>query len=282
MVKPILLYASDFWGCLKLDYNNPIDNSHMRFCKDLLGVQKQTSNTGVLLELSRLPITQFAKKNCIKNWRRIHIQKKANPLLLASHRESLLNKLIWTDSVYTCLNGIGVQVPHRGKQLLENVSWERLTDIFYQNSFAEVNNGGKLRTYALLKTEIGRAGYLDKIGNYNKRRILTKIRLSNHTLMIEKGRHKGLNKEERTCPFCAGDKVEDEYHFIFECPTFMIPRNELFDKVCLSFPNFHNLSPTEKLKIVLDQEETAYKCCTFLERAFFVREFPINKPKNNM
>ena len=282
MIKPILLYASDFWGCLKLDDNNPIDNAHMRFCKDLLGVQKQTPNTGVLLELGRLPLTQFAKKNCIKNWRRIHIQKKANPLLLASHRESLLNKLIWTDSVYTCLNRIGIQVPQRGKQLLENVSWKRLTDIFYQKSFSEVNSGGKLRTYAILKTEIGRVGYLDKIGNYNKRRILTKIRLSNHTLMIEKGRHKGLDKEERICPFCGGDNVEDEYHFIFECPTFIIPRRELFDKICLSFPNFHNLPPTEKLKIALDQEETAEDCCTFLEKAFFVREFLINKPKNNM
>jgi hypothetical protein len=282
MVKPILLYASDFWGCLKLGDNNPIDNVHMRFCKDILGVQKQTSNTGVLLELGRLPLTQFAKKNCIKNWRRIHIQKKANSLLLASHWESLLNKLIWTDSVYTCLNSIGIQIPQRGKKLVENVAWKRLTDIFYQNAFAEVNSGGKLRTYALLKTEIGRAGYLDKITNFKKRKILAKLRLSNHTLMIEKGRHMGLEKEERVCPFCDGDDVEDEYHFIFECPTFILPRREFLDTICLAFPNFHDLPPVEKLKIVLDQEEIAEECCIFLEKAIFVREFLINKPKNNM
>ena len=282
MVKPILLYASDFWGCLKLGDNNPIDNVHMRFCKDILGVQKQTSNTGVLLELGRLPLTQFAKKNCIKNWRRIHIQKKANSLLLASHWESLLNKLIWTDSVYTCLNSIGIQIPQRGKKLVENVAWKRLTDIFYQNAFAEVNSGGKLRTYALLKTEIGRAGYLDKITNFKKRKILAKLRLSNHTLMIEKGRHMGLEKEERVCPFCNGDDVEDEYHFIFECPTFILPRREFLDTICLVFPNFHDLPPVEKLKIVLDQEEIAEECCIFLEKAIFVREFLINKPKNNM
>ena len=154
--------------------------------------------------------------------------------------------------------------------------------IFYQNAFAEVNNGGKLRTYALLKTEIGRVGYLDKIRNYNKRRILTKIRLSNHTLMIEKGRHKGLEKEERICPFCAKDNVEDEYHFIFECPTYILPRSELFGKFYLAYPNFHYLPPAEKIKIVLDQVDTAEDCCTYLEKAFSVREFLINKPKNNM
>ena len=56
LIKPILLYASDFWGCLKMLHNNPIENTHMRFCKDLLGVQRQTSNIGVLLELGRVPI----------------------------------------------------------------------------------------------------------------------------------------------------------------------------------------------------------------------------------
>ena len=100
--------------------------------------------------------------------------------------------------------------------------------------------------------------------------------------MIEKGRHKCLDKEERTCPFCAGDKVEDEHHYIFECPTFIILREDLFDQLGHSFPNFHNLPPTEKLKIVLDQEETAEDCCIYLEKAFFVREFLISKPKNNM
>ena len=31
LVKPILLYWSDFWGCLKLPRNNPVENLHMQF-----------------------------------------------------------------------------------------------------------------------------------------------------------------------------------------------------------------------------------------------------------
>ena len=50
LIKPILLYASDFWGSLKLPQNNRIENLHMMMLKQLLGVQKQTSNTGTLLE----------------------------------------------------------------------------------------------------------------------------------------------------------------------------------------------------------------------------------------
>ena len=48
LVKPILLYGSDFWGCLSLPENNPIENLHLMFCKHL-GVQKHTTTDGVLL-----------------------------------------------------------------------------------------------------------------------------------------------------------------------------------------------------------------------------------------
>ena len=57
--KPILLYNSDFWGCLIMPKNNPIENADMRFCKELLGVQRQITNIGVLLELGRIPIMLY-------------------------------------------------------------------------------------------------------------------------------------------------------------------------------------------------------------------------------
>ena len=75
LVKPILLYNSDFWGSLKIPANNPIENMYMRFCKELLGVLRQTPNIGPLLELGRIPLMFFGKKNCIKNWVSIHVQK---------------------------------------------------------------------------------------------------------------------------------------------------------------------------------------------------------------
>ena len=62
IIKPILLYSSDFWGCLNLPKNKPIENLPFTFCKHLLGVQKGTTNVGVLLELGRTPLTLDAQK----------------------------------------------------------------------------------------------------------------------------------------------------------------------------------------------------------------------------
>ena len=86
LVKPILLYSSDFWGCLHIPKNNPIENMYMTFCKALLGVQKQTSNIGTLLELGAVPIMFYGIKNCLKNWYRIHKKGEANSLLLDIHQ----------------------------------------------------------------------------------------------------------------------------------------------------------------------------------------------------
>ena len=73
---------------------------------------------------------------------------------------------------------------------------------------------GKIyRTYGLLKTDIGIEKYIKETSNPIRRKILTKFRLSNHCLNIEKGRHNKTPKEFRYCPFCP-THVETEIHFL--------------------------------------------------------------------
>ena len=88
LIKPILLYVSDFWGCMKLPKSNPIENLYMMMCKQILGVQKQTTNIGVLLELGRVPMHLYAVKLAIKNWERIK-QKKGNMYLNLAYSDAL-------------------------------------------------------------------------------------------------------------------------------------------------------------------------------------------------
>ena len=77
LIKPILLYMSDFWGGPKspVENRNPIEKLHFMACKHFLGVQKQSTNIGVLLEPGRIPLQHFAVKAAIKNWERIKLEK---------------------------------------------------------------------------------------------------------------------------------------------------------------------------------------------------------------
>ena len=159
LIKPILLYASDFWGCLKMPKNNPIENVHIRFCKDILGVQKQTTNVGVLLELGEIPITIFAKKNCIKNYIRINVSKRANNILTASVQIPTVTLSPWLSAVKNCSNNIGIGTPL--DKSAHQKAFIRMKDIFHQESFTDIHRSdSKLRTYGEIKTVIGIEKYL--------------------------------------------------------------------------------------------------------------------------
>ena len=98
-------------------------------------------------------------------------------------------------------------------------------DMFYQGAFSQlVDLSSKLRTYGKIKTGSGFEGYLNHIP-VRDRTAFTRLRLSNHQLMIEKMRHQVPKPPERDrrCPFCP-DLVEDEIHFLLDCPTFAVHR----------------------------------------------------------
>ena len=107
LVKPILLYASDYWGCLKLPRNNHIENLHMKFCKDVWG-QRQTTNVGVLLELGRIPLCVYAKKNCIKNRDRIAVQEKSNEISKTFYDRVTKNNIRWAHPIKEYFSHIGL------------------------------------------------------------------------------------------------------------------------------------------------------------------------------
>ena len=281
LIKPILLYNSDFWGCLKMPKNNPLENTHMRFCKDLLGVQKQTTNIGVLLELGRVPIMLYAKKNCIKNWSRINTTGKANDIVLSINNISINNSLNWTQSVIDCLNRTGIGSESRSTSV-HKTTFKRMTDIFHQEAFVEIGKDtSKLRTFGKIKTKIGIEKYLTCIKSINIRTDISRMRLSNHDLMIEKGRHLKLKRDQRVCPFCPS-LVETEEHFILFCKTFSQFRRELYREVENYFQGFEEYTTEHRLKLLLGDEKIVHITGTYLSKALYVRRFLIGKHKNTI
>ena len=104
----------------------------MKFLKQLLGVQLQTSNTGVLLEAGRVPLMAFALKNCIKNWNRIAVQKKCSILTLRSYSNIKERELEWYRNLGLLLDNLGLRVVLNGsKPDPEKIVFQRMIDIFH-------------------------------------------------------------------------------------------------------------------------------------------------------
>ena len=95
------------------------------------------------------------------------------------------------------------------------------------------NGKNKLRTYNLFKPRLEYEPYLNYVQNRDKRILLTKFRIEICPLRIETGRYeiigvnKGIIASERTCLVCNGQQVEDEFHFLLECPVYNMRRVEL-------------------------------------------------------
>ena len=282
LVKPIMIYASDFWGCLKMPNPNPIENLHMLMCKQILGVQKQTTNIGVLLELGRVPMHIHAAKLSVKNWERIE-KGHANPILLGSYKNAKEEKLPWIENIYTILEKNGMANFYRETHdvrhpFIYKKLFQRLSDIFHQNSFEIIKNEkSKLRTYAVFKTQIGFEKYLSEIKNVSVRTQVTKFRLSNHRLNIEVGRYnKNKNQNDRNCIFCP-HKIEDEFHFLFECPVYGHQRIILIEPFTRTIPGFTYLPKNVKLQYLLQDIDP--RISTYIANCFQIREFLESKPK---
>ena len=262
--------------------NNPIENLQMKFYKDLLGVQKQTTNNGVMLELGQVPLNLQANKNAIKNWSRITNDPKCNKLVTSSYDNGISNNLSWTKIIKDTFAQIGMLSSFFNKDgRAHEVAFQRMRDIFHQNSFAEIQKqSSKLRTYSLFKTQIGFENYLSEIQNVQSRTSLTKLRLSNHSLMIETGRHQHIEKDLRFCPFCPG-KIEDESHFLLECQVYKPLRDELFEETKTRKEDFIQMRSPEKMLTLVTNPTVYTHTASYINRTFCIREYLLSKHKNH-
>ena len=95
---------------------------------------------------------------------------------------------------------------------------QRLMDMMYvQEWWSEVRETSGNRLYKHVEVNFGYESYLD-LCSASIRIALTKLRLSSHVFLVERGRWKKIALEERVCMLC--NVVEDEFHCLIECPRF--------------------------------------------------------------
>ena len=111
--------------------------------------------------------------------------------------------------------------------------------------------GNKLRTYRLFKNNFAFESYLD-LDHFN-RNILIRFRISAHNLEIEKGRHQNIPLNERICKLCKLE-IEDEIHFLLQCPTLNSFRTEAMQQISDICKNFATLDNKSKFIWLLSNE----------------------------
>ena len=252
-----------------------------------LSVNKKTSRLAVLGELGKYPLLIQSMAQCL-NYKLSLLSRKSNNNLIGNTLLELenLRKLkcdSWLSRV--CQIEEILQMPKNiffskssGKTL--STLLKSKFDVHFLEKIREIkisksdsHDENKLRTYKTFKSSFTREPYVDLVRNRNQKCFLSRLRVSSHNLRIERGRHTRpvTPVEQRTCQFCCPGpptphpstpspstprppplpSVDDEYHFLVQCPVFAADRNCLYKRLELVNPKFAALTLDEKFRTLL-------------------------------
>lgn len=246
-VGSVLSYASEVWEFHKGD---AIEKIHLEYLKIMLKVRKNTSSLMVYNELGRLPLCIQRKIRIVKFW--FKLLESENCIMKSIYQDMFERaekypcvKYNWLLNVKHLLFSLGFgEVWYSqnvtNKRLFLDIFKQRLQDCFQQDCNAFFSTSSKCVLYRYLTNKLCLQSYLLKPIAVKYIQLITRYRLSAHSLMIEKGRFTQLPKEQRLCIFCHLD-VEDEYHFIFKCSMYHEYRKLYIKKYYWYKPSMYKL-----------------------------------------
>ena len=256
-IVPILLYGSEIWAPFtnlewkKWEYTH-IEKVHTQFLKRILGVNRSTTNALVRAELGRHSLLEQITNRNINYIK--YIQNKSPQALVkqAAAYEDTCNSR-------TNLHSIFKKYEHANlNHNLNTLSKYKIRSII-KNDFnlkwqTYINSYTKADTFKSFKNIVKFEPYLEDIENRKYRVAFSKLRLSDHCLMIEKGRQSRpiLSREQRKCPFCTTE-IENEVHFITKCSAYN--RFHLYEAISLQTPNFRFLNNEQQFIFLMSQED---------------------------
>ena len=228
---------------------DPMENLHLSLLKWTLGVRKRTANIPIWGDSGRCPIGIQMMKLLVDFHNRLVLLDDANATHIVRHAfiEQVNLGLEWYTSVkalserfdQSATRREGSNYPKPNSKLIKS----RVEDWFKEKWDEARKSSSKLAFYNSIKDELHLEPYV-KLKNHKRVKSIAWIRTSSHRLNVETGRYGSKNTviHHRVCDFCStGDKntlellfslpnaepiIEDEEHFIRDCPQYEQLRNE--------------------------------------------------------
>ena len=120
---------------------------------------------------------------------------------------------------------------------------EILKESYVKQWTKEVNTMSKLRDYSNMKISYGIEGYLTaSYLSSTQRSVLAAARSGTLHLEIEKGRWRGIPREQRMCKKCNCGDMEDLEHLLIKCAAHNAQRSKLIDYIATKVQVAPNIS----------------------------------------
>ena len=230
-----------------LDLFDKLIKPILNYSSEVLGVKQCTQNDFIFGKLGRTSLIVERHLRIIKYWLNVCMSQENKYIklvynLLKSDIQTYPNRENLASLVRDLLSNLGMRYSWI-EQGVGNVNAfislvrQRLTDNFIQNWNARINESTRASCYKNISSFSFKT-YLDTVTEKKFRIALPRLRTSSHRLEVEAGRwvrpvRKSLN--ERLCTFCG--VLQDEFHFILECPAYMEERSRFIKKCFCKRPN---------------------------------------------
>ena len=240
--------ACDVLRAISLD---PMENLHLSLLKWTLGVRKKTTNIPMWGDSGRSPIGVQVIKMLIDFHNRLAQLDEADSEQIVRHAfvEQKNIGLEWYKTVEELYHRFDPEALAHSKRSRRNpLPNSTLIRMRAEEWFKDVWNQAresshKLVFYNSIKKELGLEPYLH-LEKHKKIKFIAWLRTSSHLLNIETGRYgaKQASQHHRACDFCTTDDkgllqllanlptiqliLEDEQHFLRDCPNYEELRNE--------------------------------------------------------
>ena len=277
-VAPILTYGSEIWAAY-LDHDckswdqTPIEKCHTQFLKRVIGVNRSTTNVMVRSELGRHSLQERITKRNLKYiqyvaskdahslvWHALNYeltqvnQRKTIFSLFQRHENELVSSCMPVPEVRMDYQNPAISFVEKVKSIEEDKlhgSVKSCFDSLWKNELASFPKADSFRQF---KETVKFERYLENIRIRKHRVSLSKLRLSDHCLMIERGRHSRpiTPREMRFCPHCPLE-LENEEHFLTLCVAY--DRTSLFSQITDGCPQFGHLDHRSKFIFLMSQED---------------------------
>ena len=247
-VKPILEYGSGVWGFVKENHIDIVQHRAMRY---FLGVHKYAPNAGIYGDMGWVKHSLSRYVNMIRLWNR-YLKMNDNRLTRKIFEYDLDKNQGWGKEIQLVFRKLNLTNFYENRLPCDiTLVKERVKDLMEEQWKQEVESKPKLRTYRLFKTVFEVEDYVH-CNNRLKRSLFAQLRIGILPLRIETGRFSNIALEDRICDMCLERNVEDELHFICNCPMYDDLRNTLFSSGSQSSATFIVMDDVQKLVFLFE------------------------------
>ena len=241
-------YCGEIWGYKEFYCSKQL---HLRAMRYYLGVHRYAAIPAIEGDMGWLNPRYRRFLKIAQFWNRMIKMDDSRLTKLLFNIDYNICKNNWSSDVREMFELIG-QIDVFASKIccdVDNVKAKLFQEM--ENNWCDsIEHKPKLRTYKKYKHNINVEPYVSHYMSRGNRSILAQFRFGILPLRIETGRFDSTPLEDRLCIFCNMNVIEDEFHFLIQCPMYIIPRQTLFHNISLNEDSFLRLNQSEKFNFI--------------------------------